>query len=106
MKTISLSGVDKSDLKAISALIELNADIFADAVMSYFRGEREYEYQSDTFEVTNIDNEVIEFCVDVQYYAGCKDMNHLIQKRGSAGYEISGGYLEIHLDETEWILDN
>ncbi|HDR2788937.1 TPA: hypothetical protein QCK11_000258 [Enterobacter asburiae] len=99
--------------EALKKIIEDNAHIFEGMVMANYRGDQRYSYQSDNFEITDINTDgftcgSFEFEVGVQYYEGCKDKDFFDMVDGSADftYDREKRCLKFELDETVWNPDN
>ncbi|MGV4179618.1 hypothetical protein [Citrobacter portucalensis] len=99
---LPLNDVEVDDLKGISVVIESNAHIFNDYLLAPYGGDASYSVCDGSFEVTDIADGYIEFCYDIQYFNGCKDMNFIDQKHDNLEYSIDGNQLIFELDETAW----
>lgn len=99
---LPLNDVDADDLKGISEVIESNAHIFNDYLLASYGGDASYSVCDGSFEVTDIAEGYIEFCYDIQFFNGCKDMNFIDQKHDNLEYFIDEHNVVFELDETAW----
>jgi hypothetical protein len=98
---------------AFIALVEENGHLFKGLVMADYRGDCRYEYQPDSFKVTDVNSECwsdgsFEFEVDVQYFEGCKDKDFVDSIPGTVefSYDKSSRLIKFELNETIWNPDN
>ncbi|UJD93756.1 hypothetical protein FS593_05345 [Lelliottia amnigena] len=97
-----LNGSDPDNQRALREIIESNASSFDDYLLSSHSGDSQYSVNDGTFEVIEIGERFFSYKVDMQYFAGCKDMNFEDTLEGTIEYEILEGHIVIRLDETAW----
>lgn len=83
-------------------LIRTFPSSFDDYLLSSHSGDSQYSVNDGTFEVIEIGKRFFSYKVDMQYFAGCKDMNFEDTLEGTIEYEILEGHIVIRLDETAW----
>lgn len=94
---------------ALKSLFEANGHLFEGLVLADYRGDTRYEYQPDSFKVTetNLENwpqGSFEYEVDVQYFEGCKDKDYVDNATGTVefNYDSVSKLIKFELDETIW----
>ncbi|WP_313109597.1 hypothetical protein [Atlantibacter sp.] len=97
-----LDGNNSSNLTALKNIIEANSDNFEDFLLTDFGGDSRYSVIEGSFEVTNISDGFFEYSTEVNFYAGCADMNDTSTITGTMEYEIQNNSIVIELDETVW----
>lgn len=97
-----LHGVSPSNLRAISEIIETNSAIFDNYLVSGYGDDSRYQVVDGSFEVLDIGDEIFSYTAEIEYYAGCPDINFEDTVNGQLEYEIVDGNLVITIDETPW----
>lgn len=97
-----LNGCSSTNLNALKEIIESNADDFDDFLLSDFGGDARYSVIDGSFEITKIDDGFLEYTAEINFYAGCADMDDTSTINGNMDYEIENGSIVIELDESVW----
>lgn len=90
------------DHQQIKAIIERNASLFNDFILSEYGGDARYSVFDESFKVTALADDFFEFTVQVQFFAGCADQNDVFDVDKNVDYEIEENQLSFELDETVW----
>lgn len=99
---LPLNGKNPSDLNALKDIIESNADKFNEYLLTDFGGDARYSVIDGSFEITSIAEGFFEYKVQINFYAGCADMDDTSTVDGSMDFEIEDNSIIIELDETVW----
>jgi len=99
---LPLNGTASSNLRAISEIIETNSGIFDNYLLSRYGDDSRYTVVDGSFEVTDIGEDIFSFTAEIEYYAGCPDINFEDTVNDQLEYEIIDSDIVINLDETSW----
>ena len=99
---LPLYGTNPTDLNALKVIIESNADKFDEYLLTGFGGDARYSVIDGSFEVTTIAEGFIEYTAEINFYAGCADMDDTSTINGTMDFEIEDDSIILELDETVW----
>ncbi len=99
---IPLYGTNPSDLNALKDIIESNAGSFDEHLLTGFGGDARYSVIDGSFEITVIAEGFFEYTAEINFYAGCADMDDTSTINGTMEFEIEDDNIIIELDETVW----
>ncbi|HEM8673202.1 TPA: hypothetical protein U2Q59_000818 [Enterobacter hormaechei] len=99
---IPLDGTNPTDLNALKDIIESNSYMFEEYLLTDFGGDARYSVVDGSFEITAIAEGFFEYTAEINFYAGCADMNDTSSVNGTMEFEIEDGNIIFELDETVW----
>lgn len=99
---IPLNGTSPSDLNTLKGIIESNAGVFDEHLLTGFGGDARYSVIDGSFKITMIAEGFFEYTAEINFYAGCADMDDTSTINGTMEFEIEGDNIIIDLDETVW----
>ncbi len=99
---IPLSGTNSLDLNVLKDIIESNAGAFDEHLLTGFGGDARYSVIDGSFEIKSIAEGFFEYTAEINFYAGCADMDDTSTINGTMEFEIEDDKIIIELDETVW----
>ncbi|MBS0847267.1 hypothetical protein [Citrobacter sp. JGM124] len=103
--TIPLDENSVESMVDLSKLLEAHASVFSGTILSAYGGDIRYAIVDDSFTITNISAEKINYCCKINYFAPCNGQNEVFEGKGEVSYNIVNNKIILELDETLWNVD-